>query len=188
MVPVAAVSWESDHQVEDEPDPGWLGRADVAAGLAVGRPRWTRVRPPRPVPTASPSCADVADAHPDVRFVLDHGGKPPIAGGGTLDHWHADITRIARRPNVAVKLSGLVTEADWTSWTAADLAPVVDHLLDSFGADRTMFGSDWPVCELAADYGAVLAVAEDLTSGLSRSERDALFSETARVVYGLSPT
>ena len=134
------------------------------------------------------ACADAADAHPDVQFVLDHGGKPPIAGGGSLQQWHADVARIACRPNVAVKLSGLVTEADWTSWTAADLAPVVDHLLDSFGADRTMFGSDWPVCELAADYATVLAVAEELTSGLSRSERDAVFSETARVVYGLSST
>ena len=186
MVPAAAASWESGIRSRTSRTRGGWVAQDVAAGLAaVGRAGLVYDLLVRADGIAA--CADVADAHPTVQFVLDHGGKPPIAGG-TLDQWHDDVTRIARRPNVAVKLSGLVTEADWTSWTAADLAPVVDHLVDSFGADRTMFGSDWPVCELAADYGTVLEVAEELTSGLSGSERDALFSETARVVYGLSST
>jgi L-fuconolactonase len=174
------------HQVEDEPDPSWLCRAEVRAGLAaVGDAGLVYDLLVRADGIAA--CGEVADAHPHLQFVLDHAGKPAIAGGA-LDRWHGDIIELARRTNVAVKLSGLVTEADWRSWTASDLAPIVDHLLDTFGADRTMFGSDWPVCELAADYATVLAVADGLTSGLSASERDAVFSETARVAYGLSPT
>ena len=174
------------HQVEDEPDPDWLGRDDVSRGLAaVGHAGLVYDFLVRANGIAA--CGDVADAHPDLQFVLDHAGKPPIARGA-LDRWRDDIVELAHRDNVAVKLSGLVTEADWKSWTAADLAPVVDHLRETFGPDRTMFGSDWPVCELAADYSTVLAVAERLTSGLSASEREAMFSATASIIYGVSPT
>jgi L-fucono-1,5-lactonase len=172
------------HQVEDEPDPYWMGRADVSGGLeAVGRAGLVYDLLVRADGIAA--CVEVAAAHEDLQFVLDHAGKPPIAGGA-LERWHDDLVELARRPNVAVKLSGLVTEASWRSWTPADLAPVVDHVLDAFGTRRTMFGSDWPVCELVAGYETVVATAEALTAGLSAVERDDVFAGTASRIYALS--
>ncbi|HEV7646540.1 MAG TPA: amidohydrolase family protein, partial [Actinophytocola sp.] len=99
--------------------------------------------------------------------------------------WAAAITAIARRPNVFCKLSGMVTEADWTSWTASDLAPYADHVLATFGPDRVLFGSDWPVCELAATYDEVVATARTLTAALSDTEREQVFDGTARLAYAL---
>jgi L-fuconolactonase len=83
------------------------------------------------------------------------------------------------------KLSGLVTEADWHGWKVADLRPYADTALEAFGPARMMFGSDWPVCTLAAGYGDVIGAARDLTAQLSAAERDAVFSGTATTVYGL---
>jgi L-fucono-1,5-lactonase len=161
-----------------------MGRADVSGGLgAVGRAGLVYDLLVRADGVAA--CVEVADAHEGLQFVLDHADKPPIAGG-VLERWHDDLVELARRPNVAVKLSGLVTEASWPSWTSADLVPVVDHLLDAFGARRTMFGSDWPVCELAAGYETVVATAEALTAGLSTAERDDVFAATASRIYELS--
>ena len=161
-----------------------MGRADVSGGLAaVGRAGLVYDLLVRADGIAA--CVEVADAHEDLQFVLDHAGKPPIAGG-VLERWRDDLVELARRPNVAVKLSGLVTEASWPSWTPADLAPVVDHVLDAFGARRTMFGSDWPVCELVAGYETVVATAEALTAGLSAVERDDVFAGTASRIYALS--
>jgi L-fuconolactonase len=86
---------------------------------------------------------------------------------------------------VVCKLSGLVTEVSWTDWQVADLVPVAEHVLDVFGPDRVLFGTDWPVCELAASYGRVVETAQELTAGLSESERNAVFGANAQRVYGL---
>ena len=88
-------------------------------------------------------------------------------------------------PNTVAKLSGLVTEADWRRWQVADLRPYAEVALDTFGPARLMFGSDWPVCTLAASYPDVLATAQDLTAGLTATEREAVFSGTATSIYGL---
>ena len=120
----------------------------------------------------------------EVRFVLDHAGKPPLASGD-LAAWARDVRRLAALPNVAVKLSGLVTEADWGTWTVVDLRPAVDVVLDAFGPDRTMTGSDWPVCLLAATYPEVTAVTDELTAGLSAAELHAVRGGTAVRWYGL---
>jgi L-fuconolactonase len=172
------------HQVENEPDAGWLLREDVLRGLtAVADADLTYdllVNPHQ-----YDSVAELADHLPSARFVLDHAGKPPIATG-ELDGWAGAITTIARRPNVFCKLSGFVTEADWTSWTVEDLAPYADHVLTAFGPRRVVFGSDWPVCELAATYGEVLDAARALTAGLSPTERAHVFDETARRAYALA--
>jgi L-fuconolactonase len=171
------------HQVETEPDPGWLLRPDVLRGLtAVADASLTYDLLVNPAQYAS--AAEIADRLPSARFVLDHAGKPPIAAG-ELDEWATAITAIARRPNVFCKLSGFVTEADWTSWTVEDLAPYADHVLTTFGPERIVFGSDWPVCELAATYGEVLDAARELTAGLSPTERADVFDETARRAYPL---
>jgi L-fuconolactonase len=168
------------HQVENEPDPEWLLRADVRRGLtAVAEAGLTYDLLVNPAQYAA--AATIADHLPDAPFVLDHAGKPPIASGEIVG-WARAITEIARRSNVFCKLSGLVTEADWTSWRAGDLAPYAEHVLTAFGADRVLFGSDWPVCELAATYAQVVEVAE---SFLSPAEHHEVFEATARRAYSI---
>jgi L-fuconolactonase len=171
------------HQVENEPDPTWLLRDDILRGVtevtAAGLAYDLLVNPAQ-----YPSAVVLADRLPGARLVLDHAGKPSIATG-EFDGWAAWITEIARRPNVFCKLSGLVTEAALTSWRPADLAPYAGHVLAAFGPARVMFGSDWPVCELAATYPQVVAAAETLTAGLSAHERHEVFGGTARRAYAL---
>jgi len=171
------------HQVHDEPDVEWIGRSDVRRGLAalgaaglvfdlLLRPEHLRV------------AAEVVRDLPDVTFVLDHIAKPRIADG-ELDGWAADIRRLASLPNVMCKLSGLVTEADWAAWTTAELQPFADVVLDAFGPNRVMFGSDWPVCLLAASYDDVVESAVTLTAACSATEQAAVFSGNAAEVYRL---
>jgi L-fuconolactonase len=104
---------------------------------------------------------------------------------GDLDDWARDLRALARSPNTTAKLSGLVTEADWSSWTPADLQPAVAHALDAFGPGRLMFGSDWPVCLLATSYTRWIDVVSDLLSELDENARDMIWRRTARRVYGL---
>ena len=119
-----------------------------------------------------------------VRFVLDHCAKPGIAAGD-ITGWRDGITRLARHANVVCKLSGLVTEADWHTWTAADLVPYLDVTAAAFGPGRLMFGSDWPVCLLAAPYGAVVDTVARWCDRLSHGERADVFGGTAAAVYRL---
>jgi L-fuconolactonase len=169
------------HQVEGEPDPDWLRRDDVRAGLravgAAGLAYDLLVRAPQ-----RPAAHAVAEQLPDVRFVLDHAGKPGIATG-EWDGWAAWIRDLARLPNVVCKLSGLITEADWNSWSAGTIRPYAEHVLGCFGPDRVLFGSDWPVCELAGTYVEVLELAESLLAGLSEDERANVMGGNAVRVY-----
>ncbi|MEV6957665.1 amidohydrolase family protein [Streptomyces sp. NPDC051207] len=171
------------HQVQGEADPRWLLRPDVRRGLAAvadaGLVYDLVVRPHQ-----LPACAEAAAAHPGLTFVLDHLGKPPVADG-TREPWAGAVRTLARLPNTVGKLSGLVTEADPASWTVAGLRPYTEVALEAFGPQRLMFGSDWPVCTLAAPYGAVLTAARELTAGLSEPERTAVFETTATRIYDL---
>jgi len=171
------------HQVHDEPDPDWLLRADVRRGLAAvadaGLAYDLLVRP-RELPAA----LAVARASPEARFVLDHLAKPPIASG-ELEPWAGLLVEFGPLEHVAVKVSGLVTEADWTSWTVDDLKPYVYAALRSFGSDRLVFGSDWPVCLLAASYEQVVAATRVLTAELTAAEQSAIFGATAARIYAL---
>jgi L-fuconolactonase len=171
------------HQVQGEPDPDWLTRPDVLRGLAAIAQAGLVYDL---VITAGQLAASAraAAAVPDLVFVLDHLGKPPVAAGRT-EPWAQDLRDLAVLPNTVAKLSGLVTEADWRRWQVADLRPYAEVALDAFGPARLMFGSDWPVCTLAASYPDVLAAARDLTAGLSPAEREAVFVGTATSVYGL---
>ncbi|WEX77429.1 amidohydrolase family protein [Sinorhizobium numidicum] len=135
-------------------------------------------------PRHLPVIAALADRLPDLAIVVDHGAKPFIADG-RFEPWRADMAALAKRPNVNVKLSGLVTEAGG-GWSIERLRPYAAHLIDVFGADRVMFGSDWPVVLLAADYAAWLAAARALTADLTESERQAIFLGTATRFYGIS--
>jgi L-fuconolactonase len=124
-----------------------------------------------------------AAAVPGLTFVLDHAGKPPIASGSLAD-WADALRAFAARPNTVCKLSGLVTEAAPGAPVAA-FTPVADVVLQAFGAERVMFGSDWPVCLLASDYAGVAGLAQALTASLSEAQRESVFSATASRVYGL---
>ena len=174
------------HQVQSEPDPDWLRRPDVIRGLravAAAGLAYDLVVLPHQLPAA----AHAAAAVPDLTLVLDHAGKPPIAGGD-LGSWAAAVRALAALPNTTCKLSGLVTEAPRGAppqARAQALAEVASVVLDAFGADRVMFGSDWPVCLLASDYAGVLATARSLTAGLSPAERAAVFGATAARAYRL---
>lgn len=127
---------------------------------------------------------ELVAACPQVSFVLDHIGKPDIASGA-LDPWREHISALAAHPNVTCKLSGLVTEADAAHWRPADLQPYIDHVLHAFGTARLMFGSDWPVVNLAADYPRWASVALDALRGISPQERRACFYDNARAFYRL---
>lgn len=171
------------HQMQAEPDPGgWLARADVQRGLravaAAGLVYDLMIRPAQ-----FEVAARTARAHPDLAFVLDHLGKPPIATG-PLGPWAAGIRALAAVPNIYCKLSGMVTVADPERWTVADLRPYARTALDAFGPDRVLFGSDWPVCLLAATYDKLVATVHELLAGLTDAERRQVLGGAARAVYG----
>ena len=132
-----------------------------------------------------PAATRFAAALPGTRLVLDHLGKPDIRGGG-FDSWRRDLDRLAALPHVGAKISGLVTEADWRHWRVEDLHRYISAALDSFGPDRLMIGSDWPVCTVAASYGAVLDVVRTAVTGLSQDARAAVLGGTARRWWNLS--
>jgi L-fuconolactonase len=171
------------HQVQDEPDPRWLLRDDVRRGIAaVGRAGLVydllvRSRELR-------AAREIVASMPDVRFVVDHLAKPPIRDGA-LQPWSELVTAFGGLPNVWWKLSGLVTEADWQAWRADDLRPFVEHVLGVAGPGQMLFGSDWPVCLLAATYDQVVEAARDVVGGLTAGEQAGVFGENAVAVYRL---
>ncbi|MGH8867794.1 MAG: amidohydrolase family protein [Actinomycetes bacterium] len=172
------------HLVQDEPDPQWLCREDVRRGLAaVGEAglRYDLLTTPAQLPAA----VATVRALPEVSFVLDHCSKPPIAAGES-EPWASQVRALADSPNVVCKLSGLVTEAGRARWTPSDLRPYVDVVLEAFGPQRLLFGSDWPVCLLASSYARWFETACALLDGLSSDERDAVLGDAARRVYGLA--
>lgn len=135
-----------------------------------------------------PEAAAFVDRCPgETRFVLDHLGKPRIAAGD-MEPWRSDLADLASRPNVSCKLSGLVTEADHARWTPDDLHPYMNTVLECFGPQRVMYGSDWPVCLVAASYGRVYDVAASFVSTLSADEQAAVMGDNASRFYGLDST
>jgi L-fuconolactonase len=172
------------HQVHDEPDPDWLLRPAVQQGIAmVGRAglAYDLLVRARELPAA----AATVRRNPGVRFVVDHLAKPRIANGPADPQWEAGLRPLAEEPNVFCKLSGMVTEADWSAWTPADLSPYIGKALAWFGPERCMFGSDWPVCLLAAGYGQVLAALEAALTGLDDAGRARVLGGTAEEFYRL---
>jgi L-fuconolactonase len=165
-------------QTQGHPD-DHLDRPDVRAGLATvaaaGLVNELVVRAPQ-----LPSVARAAAALPDSTFVLDHLGKPAIAAGG-LAEWRELIWPIADQPNVVAKLSGLVAEADWATWTPDDLRLYVLTAIELFGSSRLMFGSDWPVCEVAATYAEVKDAIVEILGGTPYD----IFAGTAIGTYHL---
>lgn len=127
---------------------------------------------------------EFVDRHPGGRFVLDHIAKPRIAAG-EIEPWKKNLTELALRENVTCKISGIVTEAEWATWSLDSIRPYLDSALEAFGPSRLMFGSDWPVCLLATEYERWLATMQEWAAPLSETEREALFSGTAIQAYNL---
>ncbi|WP_406468189.1 amidohydrolase family protein [Streptomyces sp. NBC_01594] len=174
------------HLVQGETDSGWLQRPDVERGLAAVRDRGL--------------CYDVlvrshqldqairlAERFPDLPQVLDHAGKPPIADGELAD-WKRQLCLLAAHPQVVCKVSGLITEADHEKWTVDGIRPVWDVLLSAFGPDRLMFGSDWPVANLAGGWNRWAATVDELLDGCSAYETSAILAGTATTFYHLTRT
>ena len=121
---------------------------------------------------------------PEVSFVLDHIAKPGIKAG-LIEPWRTEIGELAKQPNVVCKLSGVTTEAEHRAWTPAQLRPYIDRVVECFGADRILYGGDWPVSQLAGDYLQWLTTLESATAHFSAEERRKLFRDNAIRVYRL---
>jgi L-fuconolactonase len=173
------------HLIHDEPDPDWMVRPEVLRGLAVldrlSVPFDLLLRPRhlRHVPRLS-------ELLPGLRMVIDHVAKPDIRGGRT-EPWAAQLRIAAENPNVWCKLSGMVTEAHHEVWRPSDLAPYVDSALEAFGVDRLMYGSDWPVCTLAASYEQVIGALREVLGSIDPVTESRLFGGTAAAFYRLAP-
>jgi L-fuconolactonase len=173
------------HLAHLEPDPAWLLRPDVVAGLTAvaeaGLVIELVVRAHQ-----LPVVTKLAGELPAASFVLDHLGKPPLlTGGAALERWRTDLADLTRRSNVVAKVSGLGLEADRLGWTAASLRPAVDHALETFGPDRLMFGSDWPLVRLTRGYTAWWETYLQLTAALGAAEQKTIDHGTARRTYGI---
>jgi L-fuconolactonase len=174
------------HIVQSEPDDRFMLRPAFLAGLALVEEfdlAYDILIYSRHLKVA----AELVDRFPRVRFVLDHLGKPDIRAGA-IDAWARDLGALASRPNVHAKVSGLVTEADWTRWTPETLRPYLDVAFECFGAERLMIGSDWPVCTVAGDYRRTLGVVVDYLADRPASERGAVLGGNARRFWGLQVT
>ncbi|MDZ7690769.1 MAG: amidohydrolase family protein [Balneolaceae bacterium] len=172
------------HIVQDEPDERYLLRPDFLRGIEQLPDHgltYDILIYARHLPVA----IKFASKFPDHRFVLDHIAKPDIADQ-KIDAWEQDIRELARHPNIYCKVSGMVTEADWKSWTPDDFKPYLDVVFDAFGTKRLMFGSDWPVCTLAAKYREVYKLVSDYTETCTEKEKADFFGENAIRFYGLN--
>lgn len=174
---------------QDRVDPRWLARREVVRNLTViGSYGLTYdfLTIPSQLPAVTEVVHECVRACPEMLFVVEHLSKPAIAAH-VLAPWSQQIRRLAEFPNVACKVSGLVTQARWHDWTVSDMDPYITILLDAFGPERLMFGSDWPVCRLSASYSEVVDLASALMAKLSPSEREQFWSLTAQRFYRLAP-
>ncbi|MEO7978296.1 amidohydrolase family protein [Flavobacterium sp.] len=131
-----------------------------------------------------PAAIDLVKSFPDQAFVIDHIAKPDIKSG-EIASWKKGIGEISKFENVCCKISGMFTEADWNSWKADDLKPYLDVVFENFSVDKVMFGSDWPVCNVAADYNTVVTTLEDYISRFSVEDQSKIWSENVKSFYQL---
>lgn len=171
------------HVTQDEPDDDFIVRPEVIRGLKVLQKHGVPFDLLFYVKHLK-HAATLARELPELHMVIDHLAKPRIKDGAT-EGWIDNLQSAAQFPNVFCKLSGMVTEADWEHWKPADLKPYVETAIQSFGPERCMFGSDWPVCELAGTYEQVHTALVEVLGPISQSERDAIFGKTATAFYGL---
>jgi len=133
-------------------------------------------------PKQLPAAIELAQRFPAQPFILDHLAKPLIKQGA-LSPWQEQIRDLAKSPNVSCKVSGLVTEAKLTGWTEKDLRPYLDVVFEAFGEDRLLFGSDWPVCLLAASYEQVVRIVDNYLTGCPQTARQKILGGNAAKLY-----
>ena len=171
------------HVLHDEADDRYMLREDFNRGIACLKQfdlRYDLLIFERHLPQT----IEFVDRHPNQIFILDHIAKPRIHEQ-MMEPWQANLRELARRENVYCKISGMVTEAEWHSWSEAQLWPYMETVLSAFGAKRLMFGSDWPVLNLASDYGAWIEVVKRAVDRLSPHEYQQIMAKTAIEAYGL---
>jgi L-fuconolactonase len=172
------------HIVQSEPDDRFLLQPDFLRGVTVLEEfdlTYDILIYPKHLPVA----AEFVQRFPRQRFVLDHLAKPPIKSGD-LQPWDSGIRELAKSPNVFCKLSGLMTEADWKNWKPEHIAPYLDVALDSFGPDRLMIGSDWPVCSVAASYSRAMNAVREYLSKYPTDVQNAVLGENAQRFWRLA--
>lgn len=170
------------HILQAEPD-AYMQREDFNRGIARLR-QYSLTYDVLVFQHQLPSAIQFVDRHPEQPFVLDHVAKPLIAKH-EIEPWRTQMRELARRPHVSCKLSGMVTEADFHAWTIEDLKPYVETAIEAFGPERLLFGSDWPVCAVAASYARWVGVVSGFLKELSSDEQELIFGRNAVKFYGL---
>lgn len=172
------------HVIQDEPDVQFVLRDDFQRGIALLQ-QYNLAYDLLVSKEQLPYAVELVKMFPEQRFVLDHLAKPDIKAG-TVSPWKEALYSLSEQPNVYCKLSGMITEADWTNWKQEDFAPYLNIALEAFGPDRVMFGSDWPVCTVAGTYAQVLEIITKHTSCMSEVEKQMIFGGTCATFYQLS--
>ncbi len=172
------------HLIHEEKDPDWVLQPEVIEGLKILADYGMSFDVVAVFPNHLKHVPTLAEKLPNLTLIIDHLAKPPIKDK-QMDVWAVQISAAAQYPNVYAKVSGLNTAADWSNWSAADLKPYIDFAIEKFGAERLMFGSDWPVAILAGDYAKVWAETNKALAGRSKAEIDAVLGNTAAKAYRL---
>jgi L-fuconolactonase len=172
------------HLIHEEPNPDWVVQPQIIESLKLLAERDLIFEVVAVFPNHLKLVPTIAERVPNLRMVIDHLGKPPIKDR-QMGAWAEQLVAAAQFPNVYAKLSGLNTAADWETWSAADLKPYIDVAIEHFGADRLMFGSDWPVCLLAGDYAKVWDETNRAIEGRDQAEIDAILGGTAARLYNI---
>ncbi|WP_342572840.1 amidohydrolase family protein [Paenibacillus sp. FSL R5-0749] len=172
------------HVIQDEPDLQYVLREDFQRGISLLK-EYDLAYDLLVSKEQLPYAVDLVKAFPEQRFVLDHLAKPDIKSG-ILSPWQEALESLAAQPNTYCKLSGIVTEADWASWTPSDFTSYLNIAIEAFGAERLMFGSDWPVSNLAASYSEVYGLIKTHIQSLSESEQQMILGGTCAAFYQIS--
>lgn len=172
------------HIIQDEPDPLFMSGADFRRGIA-SLSEYDFSYDILIYPHQLKEAIDLVRSFPQQKFVIDHLAKPSIKTK-EFDNWETLIREVALNSHVYCKLSGMVTEADWRHWEKSDFLPVIDVVVESFGVDRLMFGSDWPVCLLAASYKEVKGIVHDYFQRYDEATRNKIFGQNAIDFYNIS--
>ena len=172
------------HLIHEEKDPDWVVQPKVIEGLKILADYGMSFDVVAVFPNHLKHVPTLAEKVPNLTLIIDHLAKPPIKDK-QMGAWADQMAAAAQYPNVYAKVSGLNTAADWANWSAADLKPYIDFAIEKFGAERLMFGSDWPVAILAGDYAKVWAETNQALAGRSPAEIDAVLGGTAMKAYRL---
>jgi L-fuconolactonase len=173
------------HVLQDEPDDMFMLQESFLRGISLLK-KFILVYELLIFPRHLPYALTLVKQFPGQQFVLDHIGKP-LVKDKIISPWKEGIRELALQKNVSCKLSGIVTEAAWQGWSKSDFVPYLDVVFDSFGPERLMIGSDWPVCTLAADYESTLNIVTDFIGSKSEADRELIMGRNAERIYKLYP-